>query len=209
MVYRWLETGHLWIEDFVFTKKVFVTDLSLHFWYLLPSNNYLLSLLWSRTHVKSECFSVYIERWFQNDLYWDDWSRMGIFKAPKAGSQNNELIVGRLTGVMDLKIFYKGKNRGEEHSSPLLWSWVPCSGYVSGLVMIIWSFSLPYQGIMPVPTSHAVCCVSHNLATNTPVFVRRVHRPWPYPMESCSASVPLVTSSKTTPAPKPVSITRP
>lgn len=51
---------------------------------------------------------------FQNDLYWDDWSRMGIFKAPKAGSQNNELIVGRLTGVMDLKIFYKGKNRGEK-----------------------------------------------------------------------------------------------
>lgn len=40
---------------------------------------------------------------------------MGIFKAPKAGSQNSpELIVGRLTGVMDLKIFYKGKNRGEE-----------------------------------------------------------------------------------------------
>lgn len=58
---------------------------------------------------------------FQNDLYWDDWSRMGIFKAPKAGSQSNELIVGRLTGVMDLKIFYKGKNRGEEqrvHSCP-------------------------------------------------------------------------------------------
>lgn len=50
----------------------------------------------------------------QNDLYWDDWSRMGIFKAPKTGSQNNELIVGRLTGVMDLKIFYKGKSRGKE-----------------------------------------------------------------------------------------------
>uniref|UniRef100_A0A3Q1ID25 Sortilin-related receptor n=1 Tax=Anabas testudineus TaxID=64144 RepID=A0A3Q1ID25_ANATE len=49
---------------------------------------------------------------FKNDLYWDDWSKMGIFKAPKAGSQSNELIVGRLTGVMDLKIFYKGKNRG-------------------------------------------------------------------------------------------------
>ncbi|RVE64659.1 hypothetical protein OJAV_G00128190 [Oryzias javanicus] len=49
---------------------------------------------------------------FKNDLYWDDWSRMGIFKAPKAGSQNNELIVGRLTGVMDLKIFYKAKHRG-------------------------------------------------------------------------------------------------
>lgn len=52
----------------------------------------------------------------QNDLYWDDWSKMGIFKAPKAGSQNNELIVGRLTGVMDLKIFYKGKNRGEDQA---------------------------------------------------------------------------------------------
>ncbi|XP_029628708.1 sortilin-related receptor isoform X2 [Salmo trutta] len=49
---------------------------------------------------------------FKNDLYWDDWSRRGIFKAPKAGSQDNELIVGRLTGVMDLKIFYKGKTRG-------------------------------------------------------------------------------------------------
>uniref|UniRef100_A0A3Q3AY67 Sortilin-related receptor n=1 Tax=Kryptolebias marmoratus TaxID=37003 RepID=A0A3Q3AY67_KRYMA len=49
---------------------------------------------------------------FKNDLYWDDWSKMGIFKASKAGSQGNELIVGRLTGVMDLKIFYKGKNRG-------------------------------------------------------------------------------------------------
>lgn len=39
---------------------------------------------------------------------------MGIFKAPKAGSQSNELIVGRLTGVMDLKIFYKQKTRGTE-----------------------------------------------------------------------------------------------
>jgi len=48
----------------------------------------------------------------QSDLYWDDWSRMGIFRAPKAGAQSSELIVGRLTGVMDLKIFYKGKSRG-------------------------------------------------------------------------------------------------
>lgn len=53
----------------------------------------------------------------QNDLYWDDWSRMGIFKAPKSGSQSNELIVGRLTGVMDLKIFYKGKNRGKKQKN--------------------------------------------------------------------------------------------
>ncbi|KAF3847223.1 hypothetical protein F7725_020251, partial [Dissostichus mawsoni] len=55
---------------------------------------------------------------FKNDLYWDDWSRMGIFKAPKAGSQSNELIVGRLTGVMDLKIFYKGKNRAPTITMP-------------------------------------------------------------------------------------------
>ncbi|TSX58295.1 Sortilin-related receptor [Bagarius yarrelli] len=49
---------------------------------------------------------------FKNDLYWDDWSKMGIFKAPKSGSPNSELLVGKLTGVMDLKIFYKGKDRG-------------------------------------------------------------------------------------------------
>ncbi|XP_076833567.1 LOW QUALITY PROTEIN: sortilin-related receptor [Brachyhypopomus gauderio] len=49
---------------------------------------------------------------FKNDLYWDDWSRMGIFKASKSGTQNSVLLVGRLTGVMDLKIFYKGKTRG-------------------------------------------------------------------------------------------------
>lgn len=54
---------------------------------------------------------------FQNDLYWDDWSRRGIFKASKAGSKDNELIVGRLTGVMDLKIFYKGKTRGERQAA--------------------------------------------------------------------------------------------
>ncbi|XP_048015876.1 sortilin-related receptor [Megalobrama amblycephala] len=50
---------------------------------------------------------------FKNDLYWDDWSRMGIFKAPKSGSPDSEMLVGRLTGVMDLKIFYKGKNNGQ------------------------------------------------------------------------------------------------
>uniref|UniRef100_A0A673KHH9 Sortilin-related receptor n=1 Tax=Sinocyclocheilus rhinocerous TaxID=307959 RepID=A0A673KHH9_9TELE len=50
---------------------------------------------------------------FKNDLYWDDWFRMGIFKAPKSGSPDIEMLVGRLTGVMDLKIFYKGKNRGQ------------------------------------------------------------------------------------------------
>lgn len=38
---------------------------------------------------------------------------MGIFKAPKSGSPDSELLVGRLTGVMDLKIFYKGKTRGQ------------------------------------------------------------------------------------------------
>lgn len=58
---------------------------------------------------------IFSQTCLQNDLYWDDWSRMGIFKAPKTGTQSNELIVGRLTGVMDLKIFYKGKNGGEKH----------------------------------------------------------------------------------------------
>lgn len=55
---------------------------------------------------------------FQNEIYWDDWSRMGIFKALKTVSSSSELLVGRLTGVMDLKIFYKGKIEGEV--SPLL-----------------------------------------------------------------------------------------
>lgn len=54
----------------------------------------------------------------QGELYWDDWSKMGIFKAPKAGSQSGELMVGGLTGVMDLKIFYRGKNRGEGGEGP-------------------------------------------------------------------------------------------
>ncbi|KAI1903297.1 hypothetical protein AGOR_G00025750 [Albula goreensis] len=49
---------------------------------------------------------------FKNDIYWDDWSRMGIFKAPKSGISDGEQLVGRLSGVMDLKIFYKGKTRG-------------------------------------------------------------------------------------------------
>lgn len=141
----------------------------------------------------TKLFSVCAEWWFQNDLYWDDWSRMGIFKAPKAGSHNNELIVGRLTGVMDLKIFYKGKNRGKEHSSASLWSGAKGSGLGSDLIS-------PDQGITPVLTSHAVCCVCHSPATDTPVFVRTARRLWPWPMESCSASVPLVTNSKTTPA---------
>ncbi len=38
---------------------------------------------------------------------------MGIFKAPKSGSPDSEMLVSRLTGVMDLKIFYKGKNIGQ------------------------------------------------------------------------------------------------
>ncbi|XP_077396383.1 sortilin-related receptor [Festucalex cinctus] len=56
---------------------------------------------------------------FKNDLYWDDWSRMGIFKALKSGTESHELIVGRLTGVMDLKIFYKGKNGGHNACADL------------------------------------------------------------------------------------------
>ncbi|XP_056330271.1 sortilin-related receptor isoform X2 [Danio aesculapii] len=67
----------------------------------------------SRTVIMEGLPHPYAIAVFKNDLYWDDWSRMGIFKAPKSGSPDSEMIVGRLTGVMDLKIFYKGKNRGQ------------------------------------------------------------------------------------------------
>lgn len=47
---------------------------------------------------------------------------MGIFKAPKSGSLDSELLVGRLTGVMDLKIFYRGKTKGQDASwKRVLW----------------------------------------------------------------------------------------
>ncbi|KAJ8276085.1 hypothetical protein COCON_G00078370 [Conger conger] len=59
---------------------------------------------------------------FKNDLYWDDWSRMGIFKAPKSGGTEAEQLLGRLSGVMDLKIFYKGKTSGRNGCSDQ-----PCS----------------------------------------------------------------------------------
>ncbi|XP_016368987.1 sortilin-related receptor-like [Sinocyclocheilus rhinocerous] len=66
-----------------------------------------------RTVIMEDLPHPYAIAVFKNDLYWDDWSRMGIFKAPKSGSPDSEMLVGRLTGVMDLKIFYKGKNRGQ------------------------------------------------------------------------------------------------
>ncbi|KAJ8401703.1 hypothetical protein AAFF_G00376740 [Aldrovandia affinis] len=49
---------------------------------------------------------------FKNEIYWDDWSMMGIFRAPKSGMSEGEQLLGRLSGVMDLKIFYKDKTKG-------------------------------------------------------------------------------------------------
>ena len=71
----------------------------------------VLLLLWFVRCYINLVLSCSLFLW-QNDLYWDDWSKMGIFKAPKSGSPNKELIIDRLIGVMDLKVFYKGKARG-------------------------------------------------------------------------------------------------
>uniref|UniRef100_H3ARQ9 Sortilin-related receptor n=1 Tax=Latimeria chalumnae TaxID=7897 RepID=H3ARQ9_LATCH len=50
---------------------------------------------------------------FKNEIYWDDWSQMAIFKASKYGGSNTEKLADHLSGVMDLKIFYKGKAGGQ------------------------------------------------------------------------------------------------
>ncbi|KAK1153494.1 sortilin-related receptor [Acipenser oxyrinchus oxyrinchus] len=65
-----------------------------------------------RTVLQQDLPHPYAIAVFKNEIYWDDWSRMGIFKALKTASSSSELLVGRLTGVMDLKIFYKGKIEG-------------------------------------------------------------------------------------------------
>ncbi|XP_053307342.1 sortilin-related receptor isoform X2 [Spea bombifrons] len=49
---------------------------------------------------------------FKNEIYWDDWSQLSIFRAPKSGGGRTEALIGRLSGVMDMKIFYKGKSAG-------------------------------------------------------------------------------------------------
>ncbi|XP_067826959.1 sortilin-related receptor isoform X2 [Heptranchias perlo] len=49
---------------------------------------------------------------FKNQIYWDDWSRMSIFRAYKFDGSGVESLVTGLTGVMDMKVFYKGKTTG-------------------------------------------------------------------------------------------------
>uniref|UniRef100_A0A6I8STB6 Sortilin-related receptor n=1 Tax=Xenopus tropicalis TaxID=8364 RepID=A0A6I8STB6_XENTR len=59
---------------------------------------------------------------FKNEIYWDDWSQLSIFRASKYNGARMEGIIGRLTGVMDMKIFYKDKATG--HNACVL---KPCS----------------------------------------------------------------------------------
>ncbi|KAM8927924.1 sortilin-related receptor [Pelodytes ibericus] len=59
---------------------------------------------------------------FKNEIYWDDWSQLGIFRASKFNGANTEVLIGRLSGVMDMKIFYKGNSAG--HNACVL---KPCS----------------------------------------------------------------------------------
>lgn len=50
---------------------------------------------------------------FQNEIYWDDWSQLSIFRASKYTGSQMEILASQLTGLMDMKIFYKGKNTGK------------------------------------------------------------------------------------------------
>ncbi|KAM5310926.1 sortilin-related receptor isoform 1-T6 [Glossophaga mutica] len=49
---------------------------------------------------------------FKNEIYWDDWSQLSIFRASKHSGSHVTLLAGQLTGLMDMKIFYKGKTTG-------------------------------------------------------------------------------------------------
>ncbi|XP_075460478.1 sortilin-related receptor isoform X2 [Ascaphus truei] len=49
---------------------------------------------------------------FKNEIYWDDWSQLSIFRASKYNGAQMEVLIGRLSGVMDMKIFYKGQTTG-------------------------------------------------------------------------------------------------
>uniref|UniRef100_A0A8C5QIZ1 Sortilin-related receptor n=1 Tax=Leptobrachium leishanense TaxID=445787 RepID=A0A8C5QIZ1_9ANUR len=59
---------------------------------------------------------------FKNEIYWDDWSQFGIFRASKFNGANQDVLIGQLPGIMDMKIFYKGKSTG--HNACVL---KPCS----------------------------------------------------------------------------------
>ncbi|XP_041425155.1 sortilin-related receptor isoform X2 [Xenopus laevis] len=59
---------------------------------------------------------------FKSEVYWDDWSQLSIFRASKFNGARMEAVIGRLTGVMDMKIYYKDKATG--HNACVL---KPCS----------------------------------------------------------------------------------
>lgn len=65
----------------------------------------------SPSHTEEPPFS------FQNDLYWNDWSQLSIFRASKQGGSQAELLASQLPGLMDMKVFYKGKTAGKGASS--------------------------------------------------------------------------------------------
>ncbi|NWH80072.1 SORL protein, partial [Piaya cayana] len=50
---------------------------------------------------------------FKNEIYWNDWSQLSIFRASKTSGSRMEILVGRLNGIMDMKIFYRGKTTGQ------------------------------------------------------------------------------------------------
>lgn len=54
---------------------------------------------------------------FQNEIYWNDWSQLSIFRASKNSGSRMEILVGRLNGIMDMKIFYRGKTTGNGMSA--------------------------------------------------------------------------------------------
>lgn len=55
---------------------------------------------------------------FQNEIYWNDWSQLSIFRASKTSGSRMEILVGRLNGIMDMKIFYRGKTTGNRADGP-------------------------------------------------------------------------------------------
>lgn len=59
---------------------------------------------------------------FKNEIYWDDWSQLSIFRASKHSRSQVEILASQLTGLMDMKVFYKGKNAGSNACVPQ-----PCS----------------------------------------------------------------------------------
>ncbi|KAF3823676.1 hypothetical protein GH733_007144 [Mirounga leonina] len=49
---------------------------------------------------------------FKNEIYWDDWSQLSIFRASKYSGSHVAVLASQLTGLMDMKIFYKGRTTG-------------------------------------------------------------------------------------------------